>query len=409
MFRADKNNWGPRLGLVWDPTGHQKFVLRAGGGIGYVPPQPIFFYDMAFIDPALPFVTNFTPADVPVQFRSFPIPQSFINSVAANPSLLPAGLILARQIADYNSRDTYAGQWNFTLQYALTRSMAVQAAYVGSRTVKLIAPRTLNLVDPRLGRRPHPEFGDIQSMANDANISYHALQLSANQKLRHGMNFDAYYTWGKSLAYAAADSTQSFAETSMQDPTNLRNSYGPKQGDLRHRFVGVYSIEIPTGGFAKSGLTKAAFGGWTLQGILTARSGLPVNILAGRELYPNGRQDGQRPDIVYGVDPYVRNINSLVWLNSAAFDSSTPAAQRRFGSLGYNVFRGPAGLTYDAALHKVFSLTEMHRITFRFEMFNALNHPVLGNPVNSVANPNFGRITGANDGRNIQFALKYQF
>jgi outer membrane receptor protein involved in Fe transport len=43
MFRADKNNWGPRLGLVWDPTGRQKWVIRAGGGIGYMPPQAIFF------------------------------------------------------------------------------------------------------------------------------------------------------------------------------------------------------------------------------------------------------------------------------------------------------------------------------------------------------------------------------
>jgi hypothetical protein len=78
--------------------------------------------------------------NVPPQYRSFPLPQNFIDQVASNPALLPPGLILARQIADYSARDTYAGQWNASVQYAVTHSLAVQGAYVGSRTVKLIAP-----------------------------------------------------------------------------------------------------------------------------------------------------------------------------------------------------------------------------------------------------------------------------
>ncbi len=409
MFRADRNNWGPRAGLVWDPTGRQKWVVRAGAGIGYTPPQPIYFYDMAFIDPALPFVTNFAPADVPEQFRPFPIPQSFIDSVAGNPSLLPRGLILARQIGDYNARDTYAGQWNFSVQRAINQTLAVQAAYVGSRTLKLIAPRTLNLVDPRLGRRPRTDLGDVQFMANDASISYHALQLSANQKMRRGMTVDAYYTWGKALAYAAADSSVSFAEGSMQDPTNLRGSYGPKQGDVRHRFTGVYSVELPAGALARSGFGKAAFGGWTFQGIMGWRSGLPVNVTAGRDMYGNGRQDGQRPDLVAGADPYVALTPALRYLNSAAFDINTPTAQRRFGNLGFNALRGPTAFTYDASLHKAFVLHEAHRITFRLELFNALNHTAFSNPVAAVSNPQFGLIQGSSSGRNIQLALKYQF
>jgi hypothetical protein len=95
---------------------------------------------------------------------------------------------------------------------------------------------------------------------NYGQSGYHGLQANYRRKLAGWFMGNIGYTWGKSLAYGPADSTQSFAEASMQDPTNLRNSYGPKQGDLRHRFVGVYSIEIPTGGFARSGVSKAAFG-----------------------------------------------------------------------------------------------------------------------------------------------------
>jgi hypothetical protein len=64
---------------------------------------------------------------------------------------------------------------------------------------------------------------------------------------------------------------------------------------------------------------------------------------------------------------------------------------------------------FDAALHKTFAITERHRLTFRFETFNTLNHTVLNNPVSVVTNPNFGLIQGSSAGRNIQLALKYQF
>jgi outer membrane receptor protein involved in Fe transport len=405
MFAADRNNWAPRMGIVWDTMGNQKLVVRAGAGVGFIPPQAIYFYDAAFIDPSLPFVANFNIADLPPGFDvSFPFPKAFVDRVSSNPSLLPRGLILSRQVADYNARDTYAGQWNLSIQRAVTSRLAVQAAYVGSRTVKQIAPTTFNLVDPALGRRPRPDVGDVQFFANAANVSYHALQVSVNQKLAKGVQFDSYYTWSKSLAYGPADSTITFGEGNMQDPYNWRASYGPKQGDLRHRWVNTYSVALPSTRFA-----KLLFGGWTLQGIATWRSGIPVNVTSGVATYPNGRPGGQRPDLVGGVDPYVGNSDTLVWLNRAAFDVNAPRAQRRYGNLGYNVFRGPTGFSYDAALHKRFQFAERHSMTFRFEMFNALNHKVLGTPNGNLSSPQFGTITGASGGRNIQLALKYTF
>ncbi|HET8549312.1 MAG TPA: hypothetical protein VFL57_14965, partial [Bryobacteraceae bacterium] len=281
--------------------------------------------------------------------------------------------------------------------------------YVGSRTLKLISPRNVNAIDPATRRRPRPEFGDVQFFEDSARISYHALQLSANQRLAKGMTFDAYYTWGKALAYGAADATITFSDTTIQDVYNLAGSYGPKQGDIQHRFVGVYSVGIPTGGFARAGLRRALFGGWTLQGILTTRSGLPLNVVSGRDMVGNSRSGGQRPDVVPGVNPYADTADPLVWLNAAAFDLTAPAAQRRYGNLGYNALRGPSAVTFDAGLHKTFFLTERHRLTFRAEAFNALNHANMGSPNTTVTNPNFGRITSASEGRNVQFALKYMF
>lgn len=409
MFVADRNNWGPRLGLVYDPLGNQKFVIRAGGAVGYLPQQAIFIMDMAFIDPRLPFVAQFTPAELAPFPTVYPFPLSAVYQIASNPSALPPSLVVPRQIMDFNRRDSYGGQWNFSLQSAVTRTLAVQASYVGTRNVKLSSPRNVNLLMPALGRRPRPDMGDVNFMENAANISYHGLQISANQRLSHGLSFDAYYTFAKATAYYVPDGTITFTLSQLQDPYDIAGSRGVKDGDLRHRFVSTFSCQIPTGSLGGIAWLRALLGGWTVQGITQWRSGLPVNVTAGIQLVQNGRVDGQRPDYIGGVNPYIRDSKALTWLNRAAFDNDTPRMQRRFGNLGYNVLRSPSGFSLDGGLHKRIPVREGHRLTFRFEMFNALNHKILGSPVAVLSNPNFGLIQSSSGGRNIQLALKYAF
>jgi hypothetical protein len=410
MFAADRNNLGPRLGLIYDMTGDQKLVLRAGGAISYAPPQPFFYYASAFVDPRLPFNATLNPRDLPAgTVTSFPFPQAFINAVIANPNLLPSTFILSRNIADYNRRDEYSGQWNISLQRAVTNSLSAQASYVGSRALKLYAERNVNLRDPILGRRPHPELGDVDFRENAGRSSYHALQLALNQRLKRGFVLDGYYTFSKTLTYDSSDGTQT-TDNDVQDPNNIAGSYGPKNGESRHRFVGVGSYAIPLNAYGSSSRwARWIAGGWQLQSIVTARSGAPINVLSGRDLYGNGRVTAQRPDRVNGVDAYVQSSDPLLWLNTAAFDVNTPTTQRRFGNLGFNALRGPGAFTMDAALHRTFGWHESQRLIFRLEAFNVLNHVVLANPTNSLANPNFGRILSGSGGRNVQIALKYMF
>ncbi len=110
-----------------------------------------------------------------------------------------------------------------------------------------------------------------------------------------------------------------------------------------------------------------------------------------------------------GVNPYIENLNTLQWLNPAAFDNKTPATQHRYGNLGFDALRGPSRLKFDFALHKTFHVREKQTLTFRAEAFNILNHTILNLPVKQVSNPTFGQITNGSDGRNVQLALKYMF
>ncbi len=410
IFNKDTNNLAPRLGLVVDLLGDGSTILRTGAGIGYVPIQPFFYYDMAFLDGPLPFLSPFFSTDLPSSVPlTFPFPLSFQEQVISNPSLLPKDLKIGRSITDRNSRTEYSGQWNLALQRKFTNTLAVQAAYVGSRGVKLYNGRELNLINPATGLRIQPDLGSVLYRENGSRSSYHGLQLSVNQRLAGGLTFDFNYTYAKALQYGNADGAY-VGDGNTQDLNNIADSYGAKQSDTRHRIVTVWSYLVPSPVFARqSAFGEAVFGGWNVGGIFNYRTGYPINVTLGRDAVGNGRAAGQRPDLVSGVDPLASTSDPLVWLNRAAFDAATPAAERRFGNLGYNALYGPGALWLDMSIHKLFSITERQNVQFRFEMFNALNHVVYGQPDTSLSSANFGRIVNGNDGRSIQLALKYRF
>lgn len=410
MFKPDRNNFAPRLGIIFDVFGNQKTVFRAGGGITYGPPQAIFYFGGAFINPLLPFQTTYTPSDLPPSIpATFPFPQSFIDLVASNISLLPKSFVPGRNIADYNRADEYAGQWNVSVQQALTKDLALQVSYVGSRGLKLFTTIVPNQFQPGAKTRPNPAFADITYGTDSGRSSYHALQVSLNQRLRSGLTLDVYYTWAHAMSYGGVDATVT-SDSTVQDPNNFAGSYGPKAGELKHNFITVLSYSVPTPHSINAhAFTSAVLAGWNLQGIFNARSGPPINVLSGIDLVGNQRISGQRPDYIGGVDPYIRNRDALTWLNPDAFSNTIPAAAKRFGNLGYNALYAPGAYNLDAALHKTFSIHENHSLSLRLEAFNALNHMNLGAPVVTRSNPLFGKINSGSAGRNVQIALKYFF
>ena len=297
MYAPDRTDFGPRLGLVFDVLGNQKLVARAGGGLIYTPPQAYDLYGLSFISPLIPFNAILTPSDVPKSFPfAFPFDQvAFTNTVVANPSLLPPGLALGRNVYDYNRRTERAYEWNVSVQWALTSSLAVQAADVGNRALYVYSNRPANQFLPKGGPRPQPTFGDTTMRENAANSSYHALQLSANQRLKHGLTVDAYYTFGKRLSYYGVDQTSASTNAAIEDPYNLAGSYGRTADDIRQVFTGVFSYAIPTPAVLRSTrFTRGVFSGWALQGIVTRRSGLPINVLSGTDLA--GNQRPHRPE-----------------------------------------------------------------------------------------------------------------
>jgi hypothetical protein len=273
---------------------------------------------------------------------------------------------------------------------------------------------------------------NITEREGTGNSSYNALWVTANKRLSRGLQFNASYTFSKSIDY----NSQSSQGVTVQDSYNLRGDRGLSDFDARHRFVISGLYELP---FKGNRLVE----GWELTAIVQAQSGNPVNLLAGNAIAITGAGAANanaltglatlRPDLV-GPVQIIGNPNQ--WFTNtvcdprpggscsagSAFALPVSVAGGRtlfhFGSLGRNVIIGPGFNNTDFSVIKNTRLTESVRVQFRAEFFDIFNHANFGQP-GRVAQPGsttFGVITNtrfqtgdSGSSRQIQFALKLLF
>ena len=149
-------------------------------------------------------------------------------------------------------------------------------------------------------------------------------------------------------------------------------------------------------------------GGWQINGIWTAQSGLPFTIQSPTDTSNTGTAN-IRPNstgLPGNLPAGQRSISN--WLNPAAF--ALPSGNA-FGNVGRNTATSPGLDNWDLSGFKDFRLTERPLIIqFRAELFNGLNHPNFGLPGRSFQTPQFGVISSTvTNSRDVQFALKFIF
>jgi hypothetical protein len=152
------------------------------------------------------------------------------------------------------------------------------------------------------------------------------------------------------------------------------------------------------------GAADLLLGGWDMASIVSRQSGRAMTVnVSGDPL--NTGQGNARANYLGGPKT-VANPTLNLWFNTAAFAAPAPYTP---GNLGYGTMLGPGPFNWDFSVYKTFSISERHRLQFRTEFFNVLNHPNLGNPGLTVGTANFGKIISAGDPRVLQFGLKYRF
>jgi hypothetical protein len=387
IYKQNNKNFQPRVGFAWDPFRSGKTVLR--GGYAILVDQPLT--SVVAGRGANP------PLAVPLTFTG---PVRFENAITRAQA---AGL--SPLTVDHDFTNAYLQSWNLNLQRELTPVLGIMVGYFGSKGSHLTIRRNLN--QPVNGVRPFPALspsspilpgtplGNITQTESTGNSSYNALWASAQQRLARGLQFNAAYTFSKSLDY----NSLSLQGIVVQDSFNLRGDRGLSDFDARHRLVVSAIYDLP---FSGSQFVE----GWQLAAIVQSQSGNPVNIVTSSTL--NGVANTVRPNVTGPI----RIIGSVdQWFDPGAF-----AIASGFGSLGRNVVIGPEFNNTDFSIIKNTRLSEALRVQFRAEFFDLFNHPNFGQPGNVLGTPAFGRITNtrfptgeSGSSRQIQFALKLIF
>jgi hypothetical protein len=146
-------------------------------------------------------------------------------------------------------------------------------------------------------------------------------------------------------------------------------------------------------------------GGWEVSGITRFQTGQYYTPQA------NSTIGGRRADYLGGdITLPDDERNQSRWFNTAAFG---PAPEDRRGNARVGSVLGPGRNLWDLSLRKQFKVLEKYELQFRGDMFNAFNHVNLnlnnGGLVVNQAAANYGTITNAAPGRQVQLGLRLKF
>jgi hypothetical protein len=402
----NNKNFAPRVGFAFQAT--PKTVIRSGFGIYYGEPSYENEDGARFFNQP----PNFTEI-------SFPTDKLFSPSLIVSQGF-PAGLLPTTVVRQNSSVSTaqpqkpnqYSMEWFLDMQRQLPGQVVVTASYLGEGVRQLAFPQNINApFGPGPGtlqnRRPWPFFSSISQYPAGANSSYNALTLKAAKRYSNGVELLASYTWSHDLDNGNGllnDNT-----SPIRDPYNLSLDYGNAAYDVRQRFVGSFTYDLPFGKdrrwLRSGGPLDWAFGGWQIGGILTLQTGqyftptLSVDLTnTGTTNFPNAIAN---PNLPSGR----RTIQD--WFNLAAFALPQPYV---YGNAGRGIVEGPPLHNMDLKIGKNFYFHERYRVEFRAEMFNFTNTPNFALPNASVNSPQEGRITSTvGNPRLIQGALKFVF
>jgi hypothetical protein len=261
----DKNNWAPRLGLSWDPTGSGHTVVRAGWGYYY---DQINTTTMRGVVAGYPgYITSQIANDSRSGAR---IPNDFFPNLPTRP--LPESLGTAFRVASATAESPYTQQFTAGGTHQLGTSYAASFDYVYMRGESFPLTRNVN------ARRADGTFPLIASglrlnLYDDSSpMRIHQAQFRIQKRFANRLGFLFGYTLGSAKAIADTGTPM--------DNYDLMLDWGPTNNDVRHRIVANALYELPFG--------------IQLGSILSANSAPPFNITTGRDANLDG-SNNDRP------------------------------------------------------------------------------------------------------------------
>lgn len=315
----DKNNFAPRVGFAWDPTGKGKLSVRGGFGVFYDilngrdnidgnGGQPFAAYGWLTM-PALPSSINSDIAYMSNPWNSAGIPNPFPVSKTVDNWGAVGFLPFQVTTTDPFMSSPYVYQYNLSLQHQLPDGIIAEASYVGSSSKKLQTNIPRNAMILGTTDRPlnldqtNPDVIDFcQSYAtanglsnvasgcpfvnsggvytNGGFASYNSLQASLTKQLGNSPIGNTYFTLSYTYAHSI-DNTSGRANRSQALPFYDRQAFRASSDfDVRHSIVFSGGWDLPFDRAWHSG-PKRLTQGWSLYPIFSWRTGFPLNVNAG--------------------------------------------------------------------------------------------------------------------------------
>jgi hypothetical protein len=351
--------------------------------------------------------------------------------------------------------------WNLGIQHAFTNNLSLDLAYVGNHAKGLLGINDVNAppagagytsavmaacaTDPTASAcspnkaaeqasRPFsaafPYFSYIYMLSNYDISNYEGLQATLTQRPVHSLSYTLAYTYAHALDDASNDWS---GQPNSQDPRNPQLMYSNSNFDIRSRFTGTVTYQLP----GRSGYAQM-LEGWELTSIVTLQSALPWGVIGNSNVDASGTAQnldlwnfyGNPADfsgLGNGVVPYFGSgvlgpaisnpacaakagaVNSAQYLAVERWGcfvngSSVmlPPALGTYGNMTRNMFRGNGIKLWDLSVIKNWKFTERWSGQFRFEMFNFLNMTQYGNPQFNGAGGNDPFGTPDNFGESLQ-------
>lgn len=329
----DKNDWAPRFGFAFDPTGSGKWSIRGGIGVFYdilkgednlqFNGQPPFFSAVGFSYPDATVGAYACPNSAGTSGTGFlcdPFGSTgFTNPFPSTPpsqnlDFVAAGFIPINggqsvYTVDPHLRTPYTYQYNLSVERELARGTLLDLAYVGSSSHKLTSLQDINPMDPATltpvihddgtqtftGQRVINEnpalsscndagggycFANVPEFRNVATQSYNALDASITRQLTDTGAFGkTYFTLGYTWSHTI-DNVSGFRQRNYQVPYGNPQAFRSNSDqDLRHRITFSGGWDMAMDRWWGSG-PKRLTQGWSWYPILTWRTGFPFDVPA---------------------------------------------------------------------------------------------------------------------------------
>jgi hypothetical protein len=266
-------------------------------------------------------------------------------------------------------------RWDVALQRSLTQHDSLALSYSGMTGSNLLRRDTV-FFQP--GFFEAGDLGQLSFATNHGASNYNGLSANYRHALAAGFTAKAGYTWSHSIDLGSSDSVLFLIRPGASSTTDR----GPSDFDVRHSLTAALAYGIPA-----RGPLRRFTGGWTVSGLLSARTAFPIDVLLSETLQGSAVSN-YRPNRVPGEPLWILDGNAPGGqrLNPSAFAAPTGDV----GNLGRNSVRGFGMRQTDLAVERPFRVRDGMQLRFRAEAFNVFNHPEFADPTRFLSNPMFG-------------------